>query len=152
MKIWMNGSVMEDKEAAVSIYDHGFLYGIGLFETFRTYRGNPYLFEDHLARLRDGCVQLNMEWSYSAEFLRNQIAGLLEANGLSDAYIRLSVSAGQDILGLPSGNYTRPNVILYMKALPPIQREIYEKGKPLQLLSIRRNSPEARSASNPFII
>jgi 4-amino-4-deoxychorismate lyase len=67
---------------------------------------------------------------------------LLEANGLADAYFRLTVTAGPDALGLPSSDYEQPTVILYVKPLPAQDESLYRHGKPLQLLRTRRNTPE----------
>src|SRR5690606_37413187 len=77
------------------------------------------------------------------ESLYAHIQELLAANELGDAYIRLSVSAGAGPLGLPSEPYTDPTMIVYMKELPHIEEELYRSGKPLQLLKLRRNTPEA---------
>jgi 4-amino-4-deoxychorismate lyase len=142
MIISMNGTLIEQAEAVVSIYDHGFLYGIGLFETFRTYGGRPFLLERHLQRLAEGCEQLGIRPAPTAAGVREQVARLLAANGLEDAYFRLTVTAGTDALGLPAGEYERPNTILYVKPLPAADEAVYRAGKPLRLLGTRRNTPE----------
>nr|WP_245955038.1 aminodeoxychorismate lyase [Paenibacillus flagellatus] len=129
----------------ISVYDHGFLYGMGLFETFRTYGGRPFLLEAHLRRLAAGCGELGIRYVPDAALLGALIAELLEKNGLADAYVRLSVSAGVDVLGLPAGDYEEPTVIVYMKPLPPRDERVYAEGKPIQLLELRRNSPDAGS-------
>lgn len=145
MKLLLNGAMVDGQQAVVSVYDHGFLYGMGLFETFRTYGGMPFLLERHLRRLAEGCKLLGIEYIPDEAKLREQIAELLEANKLEDedAYIRLTVSAGPEALGLPTGDYTSPNVVIYMKELPPRNAEAYLKGKSLQLLRTPRNTPES---------
>ncbi|MDF2714766.1 MAG: 4-amino-4-deoxychorismate lyase [Paenibacillus sp.] len=142
MKIAVNGQICEDQEAVISVYDHGFLYGIGLFETFRTYGGRPFLLEPHLGRLSRSCMELGIRYAPEAAETESLIARLLSANGLKDAYVRFSVSAGVDLLGLPSTDYEKPNVIVYVKPLPPRDDRTYAEGKPIQLLELRRNSPE----------
>lgn len=142
MKIWINGHICEDKEAVVSAYDHGFLYGMGLFETFRTYNGRPFLLEKHLSRLKQGCVHLGIDDRIDLVNTEKLIAELLHANALIDAYIRLSVSAGIEELGLPQQSYAHPTIIMYMKHLPASDDSLYVQGKPLQLLQTRRNTPE----------
>jgi len=144
MYVGWNGTICKDSEAVISIYDHGFLYGIGLFETFRTYDGEPFLLEEHMARLQRGCQELRIAHEPVHEIVstRQLLRELLEANGLKDGYIRYTVSAGDDILGLPAGDYAKPNIIIYVKPLPPFADELYVHGKPLQLLRTRRNSPE----------
>ncbi|XEC94956.1 aminodeoxychorismate lyase [Paenibacillus tarimensis] len=143
MKVGYNGSVLGADEAVISVYDHGFLYGIGLFETFRTYNGGkPYLLERHLQRLREGCSSVGIRYIPDRDELESWLRRLLEANGLEDAYVRLTVSAGIGELGLTTSDYERPNVFLLVKALPPEKGEVDREGKELKLLSTRRNSPE----------
>ncbi|MBU7320907.1 aminodeoxychorismate lyase [Paenibacillus oleatilyticus] len=142
MKIDLNGNVIEEQKAVVSVYDHGFLYGMGLFETFRTYGGRPFLLEWHLERLAAGCRELDIRYVPDPEGLQARIHRLLEANELTDAYFRFTITAGTDILGLPAEPYKHPTEILYVKALPPVDSSVYNHGKPLQLLESRRNSPE----------
>ena len=126
----------------VSVYDHGFLYGIGLFETFRTYNGKPFLLAEHLRRLTDGCHELGIVYEPNLDKLTSQIEQLLQANHLEDAYIRYSLSAGVEALGFPSDNYAHPTEIIYIKPLPPKDERTYEQGKALQLLKLPRNTPE----------
>lgn len=142
MNIYVNGSIIDEAKAVVSVFDHGFLYGIGLFETFRTYGGAPFLLDEHVERLRAGCEQLGISYRPSAKDWRQIVKELLQANGLHDAYIRFTVTAGQDMLGLPGGDYEKPSVIVYIKELPVRNELLYEKGKPLQQLKLVRNTPE----------
>jgi 4-amino-4-deoxychorismate lyase len=144
MIILMNGSLCEEKEAVVSAYDHGFLYGMGLFETFRTYQGKAFLLEAHLERLVQGCKELSIQLEVKLSYWEQQIEQLLAVNQLQDGYFRLSVSAGTDLLGLPANAYLNPTTILYVKSLLAIDKQLYERGKPLQLLRLLRNSPEGR--------
>jgi 4-amino-4-deoxychorismate lyase len=140
--IGLNNKAVDAQEAVVSALDHGFLYGMGLFETFRTYAGTPFLLERHLRRLADGCRQLGIPFEPDERGLREWIRLLMDKNELSDAYIRYTVTAGEDILGLPSGEYKQPNHLLYIKELPVLPDSLYSGGKELQLLNHRRNTPE----------
>lgn len=140
--IGLNNKAVDAKDAVVSALDHGFLYGMGLFETFRTYGGQPFLLQRHLERLADGCRQLGIPFEQDAAGMREWIQQVMEKNELNDAYIRYTVTAGEDILGLPSGNYKQPNHLLYIKALPVMPDSLYRDGKELQLLDHRRNTPE----------
>jgi 4-amino-4-deoxychorismate lyase len=142
MIISLNGSLCDEKEAVVSVYDHGFLYGMGLFETFRTYQGKAFLLQEHLERLKQGCRELSIELNTEMLYWTQQVSLLLAANHLEDGYFRISVSAGTELLGLPSEPYRNPTVILYVKPLPSWDKQLYANGKPLQLLRLRRNSPE----------
>jgi 4-amino-4-deoxychorismate lyase len=142
MRISVNKSIYDEQEAVVSVYDHGFLYGLGLFETFRTYCGEPFLLKEHLARLTDGCKELGIDFEPNEQRIREQLRLLLRENNLRDAYFRYNVSAGIDILGLPTSTYQHANEIIYIKALLPRDEEVYSRGKSLQLLKLPRNTPE----------
>lgn len=142
MMLGWNGMIVDGRAAVISVYDHGFMYGYGLFETFRTYRGIPYLLDRHLHRLEQSCHSIGIRFQAEEAEVCRHIAELLEANQLEDAYIRYSVSAGDGELGLPADDYTAPNVIVYMKPLPPPDVQLYDTGKPLHLLHTRRNTAE----------
>lgn len=103
MKISINGKLMDEQQAVVSVYDHGFLYGLGLFETFRTYNKVPFLLAEHMNRLAEACKELGIRYEPDLDHVQQLINELLAANELQDAYIRFSVSAGVEALGLPSG-------------------------------------------------
>ncbi|MFD2611519.1 aminodeoxychorismate lyase [Paenibacillus gansuensis] len=141
MILSINGQMYTEKDAVISALDHGFLYGIGLFETFRTYSGEPFALDLHLERMQRGCRELGISWKPDERQLRMQISGMLSASGLEDAYIRYTITAGPDILGLPSGDYSRPTEVIYMKELPPPAASV-RPAKALQLLQLRRNTPE----------
>jgi 4-amino-4-deoxychorismate lyase len=144
MKLWLNGKIMNEDEAVIPASDHGFLYGMGLFETFRTYRGQPFLLKRHLDRLAEGCRELRITGFIPEEtLLRQAIADLLEAVALNDAYFRLSVSAGSAPLGLPGvGGYPHPNVLIHVKELPRLPEDPKQRLRSLMLLSLRRSTPE----------
>lgn len=142
MNIGWNGTIKQAEEAVISVYDHGFLYGMGLFETFRTYEGQPYLLERHLKRLADGCHSIGIQYEPDIESFRIWLAALMKSNNLSEAYVRLTVTAGEEELGLPSGDYSKPNQLLLVKPLPIQNSQLYEDGRQLALLETRRNTPE----------
>ncbi|MCR2807247.1 aminotransferase class IV [Paenibacillus soyae] len=141
-RVGWNGRTVEEREAVISVYDHGFLYGLGLFETFRTYGGKPYLLNRHLERLQGGCAELGIRFAMSAEQVEEWTRRLLEENGLADGYVRLTVSAGEGALGLPTGDYEQPNALLLVKELPPANDDALMRGRELRLLQTRRNTPE----------
>lgn len=140
--IGINFCAHRAEEAVISVRDHGFLYGMGLFETFRTYGGRPFLLNKHLDRLRRGCAGLGIPWEAEEQRLLRWIALLMDKNGLQEAYIRYTVTAGEEALGLPSGDYGEPCQVLYVKPLPTLPESLYKEGKSLQLLHHRRNTPE----------
>lgn len=141
MKLLLNGQLIDSKEAVISVLDHGFLYGMGLFETFRTYGGVPWLLDRHVDRLTKGCEMLGINYAPDINEMKLAIATVLKANGLTDGYIRWSVSAGEGAIGLPSDDYEKPNEIVYAKELAP-DDPASRKGKILRLLKLPRSTPE----------
>lgn len=100
------------------------------------------MLQQHLERLADGCRQLGIPFEADEASLSKWITQVMEANGLEEAYIRYTVTAGEDILGLPAGEYRQPNHLLYIKELPKLDPALYLEGKGLQLLNTPRNTPE----------
>ncbi|MEO2075647.1 MAG: aminodeoxychorismate lyase [Bacillus sp. (in: firmicutes)] len=139
MLIYLNGHFINKEDALISPFDHGFLYGIGLFETFRVYDGHPFLLDDHLERLNQGLAELSIQQQYTRKEIKNILQELLERNQLTNAYIRLNVSAGLGEVGLQVEPYLQPNLIIFPKPLPPSGELIEKKAV---LLKVKRNSPE----------
>lgn len=113
MFIQINGRLVRKNDAAISPFDHGYLYGVGLFETLRVYHGHPFLLSDHIERLRTGLKLLGIEHSWSVGDWKTAIARLLQANGYDSAYIRLNVSAGDVGFGLKAETYRQPTTIIF---------------------------------------
>ncbi|WP_027092170.1 aminotransferase class IV [Cohnella thermotolerans] len=149
MKLLIDGQLRSSEEAVISVYDHGFLYGMGLFETFRTYGGKPWLVERHARRLAEGCRMLGFAYAPDADRMAESSARLLEANGWEDAYIRWSVSAGEGAVGLPAEDYRQPREIVYAKPLAPDEPST-RAGKTLRLLRLRRSGPEGEVRLKSF--
>ncbi|TMU82975.1 aminodeoxychorismate lyase [Bacillus sp. BHET2] len=139
MYLYFNDEFVHASEAAISPFDHGYLYGLGVFETFRTYGGHPFLLKDHLKRLENGLKELNIAVELDEGKIRSAIKALLNRNGLKDAYCRLNVSGGEGEIGLKTTPYEEPTVILFQKELPP---SIPLKEKEAVFLNLRRNTPE----------
>lgn len=139
MYIYLNGKVIPQEEAVISVFDHGFMYGLGLFETFRIYKSHPFLLDDHLRRLNGSLEELCIDKSFAKEEGEEIIANLLRANSLESAYVRWNVSAGNGLIGLQTESYKNPNIIVYMKPLPQVQRMVEKIG---QVVSLPRNTPE----------
>ena len=139
MQCWMNGEYVSAANLRISPFDHGFLYGLGFFETFRTYEGKVLFFEEHMERLLAALTQFRIHMPYTADELLNVIEHLNAQAGGQDGYFRLNVSAGEHGIGLQPTEYTKPNVIVFRKELhvAPCGQE-----KTAQWLETRRNSPE----------
>lgn len=140
MFIYVNGEVVNEAEVRISPFDHGFLYGIGLFETFRIYGGHPFLLDDHLNRLNQGLKQLNIQTEFRREQVLPMLQQLLNKNNFNDAYIRFNVSAGIGEIGLTVNPYQDPNVLIFSKPLP-----VFKEEKSIKILNLRRNTPESNT-------
>ncbi len=138
MIVYKDGSWQPIEETNVSVMDHGFLYGVGLFETFRTYNGVPFLFHDHLTRLREGLESVYIDWQESDEHLEELVTDALKKNEVTDGVIRLNVTAGISNWGLPTDTYHAPSLLLFTRPVPPVATE----SKGAVFLELRRNTPE----------
>jgi len=141
MYIYLNGQMVKQEEAVISPFDHGFMYGLGLFETFRIYDGHPFLLDDHINRLNEGLKLLNICKVFTRAEVIELLNGLLEANKLTNAYIRFNVSAGNGAVGLQTAAYTAPTIIIYIKPLEKMMDMTVKRG---QIVTIPRNTPESR--------
>ncbi|WP_312753665.1 aminodeoxychorismate lyase [Rummeliibacillus suwonensis] len=139
MICWMNGKYIESTELSVSPTDHGYLYGLGFFETFRTYNDKPFLWNEHCSRIQRALEEYRITMSYTFEELRDVIIELNKRNGQTDGYFRLNISAGEGGIGLSKTHYSNPNVIIFRKELPTASRG-HEKNA--VWLHTIRNSPE----------
>jgi 4-amino-4-deoxychorismate lyase len=137
--LFLNGEFLPKEEAKISPFDHGFLYGMGLFETMRTYKGHPFLLNDHLRRLQSGLDTLNIKLNLEALDIPRIISSLSEKNSLPDSYLRLNISAGEGEIGLRTAPYEQPNILLFQKELPSIMPL---REKEAVLLQLTRNTPE----------
>ncbi len=151
--VYLNGAIVEAEKAVVSVFDHGFLYGAGVFETFRAYERRLFLFDAHMDRLFSGLEELGICLQMDRVELRQAVLQTVAANRLQDAYIRLSVTAGAAGLGLSAEDYTRPTVLIMVKPVPCFPDAMYVKGKRLITVSIPRNTPEGhtRHKSHNFL-
>ncbi|MFD2706346.1 aminodeoxychorismate lyase [Salibacterium lacus] len=141
MYVYINGEVQEAGDARLSVFEHGFMYGLGLFETFRIYNGHPFLLDDHFRRMEDGLRWMNIAWTYDREVVLSQLQVLMEANGWNNAYVRYNISAGPADSGISTEVYDNPVVIIYMKPLPAPE-DMDEPSKTAEFLSTFRNTPE----------
>lgn len=137
MWCWKDGEFVQAEDLRISPFDHGFLYGLGFFETFRTYNNEPFLFTQHMERMKMALNEYNIRMPYSNDELMGVIRALNEKSGNQDGYFRLNVSAGNEGLGLQARTYDNPTVILFRKELLAGCSE-----KEAVWLETRRNTPE----------
>ncbi|MYL50085.1 branched-chain-amino-acid transaminase [Halobacillus litoralis] len=140
--IYMSGEYVKKEEAVVSVYDHGFLYGDGVFEGIRVYEGNIFKLDEHLNRLYDSAKSIMLEIPHSKEELEEIIAETVRRNQLETAYIRVVVSRGAGNLGLDPASCANPRLVVIAEALALFPKELYERGVRLASVSSRRNRPD----------
>ncbi|OEG00318.1 hypothetical protein BHF71_05305 [Vulcanibacillus modesticaldus] len=143
MKWILNEQIVEEDQLSISVKDHGFLYGVGLFETFRVYDGTPFLFQEHIKRLKEGLSLIGIESKIDQNKMSQDLNRLLEINNLNDAYVRVTVTAGTAPLGLPNQKYDKPTILWQIKPLPPFSDEP-SMGKNAIILKTPRNLAETR--------
>lgn len=142
--IGWNGEILSVEQVGISVMDHGFLYGMTLFETMRTYGGRPFLLERHMKRLTAACKVLRIRYAPDMGTVARHIQDVMVANGLAEAYVRFTISAGENGFGLPVEDYEQPHTLVLVKPLPRLQGEgLYVHGTLLQLLRTKRGGPEA---------
>ncbi len=143
--IYLNGKYVEKSKAKVSVFDHGFLYGDGVFEGIRVYEGNIFKLEEHLCRLFSSAKSIMLSIPMGMEELKEAVAETVRKNNLSDAYIRLVVSRGEGDLGLNPTKCPVPMIVIIADEITLYPVEFYERGLSIITASTRRNIPEALS-------
>lgn len=141
--IYVNGSYVPEEDAKISVFDHGFLYGDGVFEGIRAYRGMVFQFEEHLARLYESAKSIMLEVPESYEEMKEATLETIRKNGLQDAYIRIVVSRGTGDLGLDPRKCPKATTVIIASSIVLFPQELYEKGLPVITVATRRNVPDA---------
>jgi branched-chain amino acid aminotransferase len=147
-KIWINGKLYAKEDAKISVYDHGLLYGDGVFEGLRSYGGVVFRLEQHLTRLWNSAKAILLEIPLSREEVARAINETLQANGLKDGYIRLVVTRGAGSLGLDPNRTADPQVIIITDHITVYPEDLYRQGLEIITASTLRNHP---AALNPRI-
>lgn len=142
MYVCLNGKIVPVEQASVSVLDHGFLYGAGLFETMRTVGGRPMFWDEHVSRLRESAEWLGISVPWSDAELEQWIVETVRANGLQEAYVRLTVSRGTGALGPSGKSCSTPTLVIYVKELQLPANSVYEQGRDLIVLETVRSTPE----------
>ncbi len=144
MKIYLNGKLVPKKEAKVSVLDHGFLYGDGVFEGVRAYNCVVFKLREHIRRLFESAHSIMLEIPLSEKEMVSAVVKTLKVNKLKDAYIRIIVSRGEGDLGLdPTKCRGNETVVIIADKISLYPREIYEKGMAIITVPTIRNLPEA---------
>jgi len=143
LKIYINGKLLDKNEATISVFDHGLLYGDGVFEGIRSYNGLIFKLTEHLLRLYESAKSIELSIPISLPELTEAIIRTLKANQLKDAYIRLVVTRGVGDLGLDPAKCPSPTIIIITDKIALYPEEYYKNGLELITASTRRSIPEA---------
>jgi len=138
MKIFMNDKLVDQAEAKVSVFDHGLLYGDGVFEGIRLYDGCVFQLEEHLERLEYSAKAIMLDLPWSRQEISDAVCETCRANGLKDGYIRLVVTRGVGSLGLSIKNCDHPQMIVIADKIQLYPEEFYEKGLEIITVPTRR--------------
>ncbi len=143
MKIWLDGKLVDKSEAKITVFDHGLLYGDGVFEGIRAYNGRVFRLEEHIRRLFDSAraIILNMPWT--VEEVCQFTCDTVKANGLKDGYIRLVVTRGEGELGLNPYLCPKPSMFIIASSIQLYPKEHYEHGLKIITCATRRPAPAA---------
>lgn len=143
MLIYLNGRFVPKEKALVSVYDHGYLYGDGIYETMRAYKGLLFLLDRHLARLERSAEAIYLRLPMPLPRIKDALEESLLRNNLSDAYVRIQISRGPGEIGLDPGLCPEPTMVIIAKPFKDYPLELYEKGVAVSIVSTRRNHPQA---------
>lgn len=141
--IYLNGSFVPEEDAKVSVFDHGFLYGDGIFEGIRAYHGRVFKLEEHLKRLYESAKSIQLTIGITKEEMQEVVLESLRRNGLKDAYIRLVVSRGKGDLGLDPNKCPQASIICIAAQIKLFEQSMYEQGLEVKTVAIRRNNPDS---------
>jgi branched-chain amino acid aminotransferase len=146
----VNGRITAQSEAVVPVFDHGFLYGEGIYETLRTYNGRLFLYDRHMRRLRNSARLIDLALPFSDDELAGHIADTIAAAKLdrSEGYVRVMVTRGVGELTYDLKATPKPSWVIIVKPLPCPPAEIYQRGVKVVLVDVVRNHPQS---VNPMI-
>ncbi len=146
--VYLNGKLVPMEQAAVSVFDHGLLYGDGVFEGIRAYNGRVFKLDQHIDRLYDSAKIIMLEVPISKDEFKQAIIETCKANGIKDGYVRPVVTRGAGTLGLAPWKCTVPSYFIIADTIKLYPQEMYDNGMPLITVPTRRNVPEAL---NPMV-
>jgi len=147
MLIYLNGRFVPQEEAIVSVFDHGYLYGDGIYETMRAYGGTLFLLDRHLDRLVRSANAISLALPLSPEEIGKALKETLLVNNLTEAYVRLHFSRGPGEIGLDPALCPEPTMVIMARPFKDYPAEYYERGVSAAVVKTRRNHPLALDPS-----
>jgi branched-chain amino acid aminotransferase len=143
LKVYIGGKLYDKADAKISVYDHGLLYGDGIFEGIRSYAGRVFRLADHIDRLYDSARSIHLEIPIPKEEMARAVVDTLAVNDLKDGYVRLIVTRGAGSLGLDPRKTTDPQIIIIADSISLYPAELYEHGLKIVTAGTMRNHPAA---------
>jgi branched-chain amino acid aminotransferase len=143
LKIWLDGKLVDQEDAKITVFDHGLLYGDGVFEGIRIYNGRIFELDAHVKRLYESAKAIRLTIPLNPDELTNAVQETVEANGLSDGYIRLVVTRGVGTLGLNPFVCKHGSIFIIADKIQLYPEEFYEKGMKIISATTLRNHPLA---------
>jgi len=144
-KIWLDGSIVDESEAKISVFDHGILYGDGIFEGIRFYEGRVFRLTEHIERLFLSAKAILLKLPWTVEEVCEYTLDTIRANGLKDGYIRLVITRGVGDLGLNPYLCEVPSMFIIASGITLYPDELYENGLEVVTCSTRRPTPASLS-------
>ena len=143
MKVFISGKLYEEEDASISVFDHGLLYGDGVFEGIRIYKKRIFLLNEHIDRLFNSAKAIALDIPVSKEELCNNVIETCKANDIEDGYIRLVITRGKGTLGLNPYLCSKPEIIIITAKIQLYPEELYRDGLKIVTVGTVRNHPEA---------
>lgn len=140
--IYINGKFFPRDKAKVSVLDHGFLYGNGVFETMRAYKGKVFMIDRHIERLFRSAEAVYLNIQMGKREIKKAIENTVRKNGLSEAYIRITISRGEGEPGLDPDLCQSSTVVIYIKEFKPYPEKCYREGIKISITSIKKIAPD----------
>jgi len=144
-KIWLDGSIVDESEAKISVFDHGILYGDGIFEGIRFYEGRVFRLTEHIERLFLSAKAILLKLPWTVEEVCEHTLDTIRANGLKNGYIRLVITRGVGDLGLNPYLCEVPSMFIIASGITLYPDELYENGLEVVTCSTRRPTPASLS-------
>ncbi len=141
--VYISGELVPEEEAKISVMDHGYLYGDGVFEGIRAYNGRIFKLKEHVKRLFESAKSIMLDINMTQEEMCKAIIKTVKKNELKDAYIRVVVSRGVGDLGLDPNNCSKPEIIIIASKITLFSEDFYKNGLEVITVATRRNAHEA---------
>lgn len=145
LQVNIDGEFVPEDDAKISVFDHGLLYGDGVFEGIRIYKRKLFMLDEHLKRLYSGAHVIKLEPPLSIEEMEDRIRETARVNDIDDGYVRLVVTRGRGDLSLSPFKCSNPGVIIIAATIKIYPDELYERGLNVITVATRRNNPDALS-------